>query len=78
MKQEYQMTDEEFERIKAIAQRPATPVMKVGDAITGSDKLDDANQFWKDLGEKYGFVWDSVEGAGGADPKIFRATPSTF
>lgn len=75
MKQEFEMTVEEFERIKAIAQRPSTPVMKFGDYVSGFDKQEDANSVWKELGNKYGFVWDSAEGAPGKGPTFFKATP---
>lgn len=73
-KKKFEMTLEEFEEIKAIAQRPSIPVMKFGDYISGNEKQDDANTVWKRLGEKYGFVWDSAEGAGD-DPKEFYAKP---
>lgn len=75
MKQEFQMTQDEFERIKAIAQRPAIPVMKIGSVITGDEKQDDANSFWKDLSNKYGFEWDSAEPISGKDHTHFKATP---
>jgi hypothetical protein len=75
MKQEFEMTADEFERIKAIAQRPAIPVMKIGGVITGDEKQDDANSFWKDLGNKYGFEWDSAEGVSGKGYTFFKATP---
>lgn len=74
-KKKFEMTQEEFEQIKAIAQRPSIPVMKFGDYISGNDKQEDANSVWKNLGEKYGFVWDSAESSGG-DPKEFLATPN--
>ncbi len=75
MKQEFEMTSEEFERIKAIAQAPSIPVMKIGDYFSGNEKQDSANNFWKDLGKKYGFVWDSAEGISGKGPQFFRAMP---
>jgi hypothetical protein len=75
MKQEFQMTAEEFEQIKAIAQRPAIPVMKIGNVFTGNEKQEDANAFWKGLAYKYGFEWDSVEPVSGKDHIYFVATP---
>ncbi len=73
MKQKFKMTEEEFEQIKEIAQRPSIPVMKIGSVITGGEKQENANDFWKRLADKYGFVWDSAEG-NGSDPKEFLAT----
>jgi len=73
MKTAFEMTQEGFEAIKAIAQDD-TPVMKFGDYISGMDKFERANDFWKRLADKYGFVWDTAEG-NGSDPKKFLATP---
>lgn len=75
MKQEFQMTAEEFEQIKAIAQQPAMPVMKIGSVITGDEKQEDANGFWKRLGDKYGFEWDSAEPVSGKGHTYFLANP---
>lgn len=72
-KESFEMTQEEFEEVKAIAQ-DRTPVMKFGNYWSGVDKQERANAFWKMLGDKYGFVWDSAEG-NGSDPKQFLATP---
>lgn len=74
MKQEFQMTQEEFERIKTIAQRPSIPVMKFGDYWSGNEKQESANDFWKELANKYGFVWDSAEPISGKDHTWFSAT----
>lgn len=72
-KQPFQMTEEEFEQMKSISQR-RSPVMKFGDYISGMDTQERANDFWKALASKYGFVWDSAEG-NGSDPKTFLAIP---
>jgi hypothetical protein len=75
MKQEYEMTEDEFNEIKSIAQ-DTTPVMKFGDYWSGMDKQERANAFWKILAAKYGFVWDSAEGIPGKASTFFRAMPS--
>lgn len=74
-KKQFEMSQDEFDEIKSIAQ-DTTPVMKFGDYWSGMDKQDRANAFWKILGDKYGFLWDSAEGAG-SDPKQFMATQKT-
>jgi hypothetical protein len=74
MKKSFEMTQEELDEIKTIAMRPSIPVMKFGDYISGGDRQEDANEVWKKLGNKYGFVWDTAEG-NGSDPKKFLATP---
>lgn len=76
MKKQYQLSDDEFAEIKSIAQ-DSTPVMKFGDYWSGMDKQDRANAFWKLLGEKHGFVWDSAEGVPGKAITVFQATPNT-
>lgn len=55
----FEMTDEELEKMKSIS-LDNTPVMKFGSYWSGMDKQERANAFWKELSEKYGFVWDSV------------------
>lgn len=71
----YEMTDEELEKMKSISQENM-PVMKFGDYWSGLDRQERANQFWKELGSKYGFVWDSADGIHGeTNIKKFQATP---
>mgnify|MGYP001564769470 FL=1 len=74
MKKEYQLTEDEFNEILAISQ-DRTPVMKFGNYWTGMDTQDRANAFWKLLGTKYGFVWDSGETIPGKPSTFFKATP---
>lgn len=71
MRKEYELTDEEFSIIHDIA-TDNTPVIKVG-VWLGMDKQERANDFWKELGAKYGFVWDSAQGVQGKGPKFFTA-----
>jgi hypothetical protein len=71
---QYEMTNEELDKMKSISQ-DNTPVMKFGDYWSGMDKQERANTFWKELAEKYGFVWDSVGPISGErDIKKFQAT----
>ena len=74
MKKEYQLTPDEYAEINSIAQN-SMPVMKFGNYWSGMDRQERANAFWKLLGAKHGFVWDSAEGVPGKDITIFRATP---
>lgn len=75
MKREYELTHDEFIRIINISKREAMPVMKIGNVWTGNEKQEDANTVWKELGNKYGFVWDSAEPVPGKSQSIFKATP---
>jgi hypothetical protein len=74
----YEMTNEEFDKMRSISQ-DNTPVMKFGSYWSGLDKQERANEFWKELAAKYGFVWDSVGPIKGEqDPKKFEARPAEF
>ena len=75
MKEEFEMTNEELDLMKSIAS-DNIPVMKIGNYWSGIDKQERANKFWKDLGDKYGFVWDTVEGVSGKGYTFFKAVPS--
>lgn len=68
------MTDEELEKMKSISQTHI-PVMKFGSYWSGLDRQERANHFWKELADKYGFVWDSARPIPGeSDVKKFQAT----
>ncbi len=69
------MTQEELDQMIAISQAPSTPVLRIGNVTTGSEKQESANDFWKRLGEKYGFVWDTCEPISGKGYTFFKATP---
>lgn len=73
MKKEFEMTTEELDQMKAIAQSTSTPVLKIGNVITGGEKQETANDLWKRLGEKYGFVWDTAEPISGKGYQFFKA-----
>lgn len=77
MKKEFQMTDDEFNEIKSIAQ-DTTPVMKFGNYWSGMDKQDRANAFWKILAAKYGFIWDTGEPVPGKPSIFFKAMPKSI
>lgn len=74
MKQPFEMTQDEFDEIKSIAQ-DSTPVMKFGNYWSGMDKQDRANAFWKILADKYGFIWDTAEPIPGMGHTHFAAMP---
>ena len=76
MKQEFEMTSEEFDEILSISQ-DTTPVMKFGNYWSGMDKYERANAFWKILAAKYGFIWDTGESIPGRPATFFKATPKT-
>lgn len=73
-KKEYQMTDDEFNRLREIAQ---TPVMLLSGGAPMFDHQEQANQVWKEMGDKYGFVWDTGESILGKPITFFKATPIT-
>ena len=60
MKQEFKMTQQEMDDIIAI-NRNKMPMLKIGDVITGLDLQENINEYWKKLGDKYGFEYMTVE-----------------
>lgn len=72
-RQEYEMSDEELQAIKDIS-NDRTPVIFVGTWL-GLDKQERANNFWVQLGRKYGFDGMSVEPIKGKGSKFYTAIP---
>lgn len=73
MKQQFEMTEDELKELYD-ACKP-TPVMYLsGGTPMFNTPQENANHAWKKLADKYGFIWDSVEGVG-SDQKQFLATP---
>lgn len=73
MKQEFEMTDADLDKMKSIASQSA-PVMMIGGVDLSQGRQMSANEFWKELGDRLGFVWDSCEGSA-KGIKYFLATP---
>jgi hypothetical protein len=69
----FEMTIEERDEMYEIAK--PVPVMKIGNYWSGMDTQERANDFWKRLGSKYGFVWDTVKPSG-SDHRKFTAEPT--
>jgi len=74
MKKEFKMQDGELVEMVNIAQSKPSPVLVVGDVITGGEKQSLANQFWQRLADKYGFLWDTVEPCPDKGYNYFMAT----
>jgi hypothetical protein len=74
MKEQFEMTDDELKEMHAIATQP---VMYLSGGTPMYDIQGDANRFWQKLGDKYGFIWDSAEGAGTGNHKQFMAYKTT-
>ena len=75
MRKEFEMTEEELQAIYDIS-RNKTPVIHVGIWL-GMDSQQRANKLWQIMGDKYGFVWDSVEAAYGKGDRFFTAIETT-
>jgi hypothetical protein len=73
MKQEFEMLQSEMDDIIAI-NKNMPPVMKFGDYWSGMDLAERINEYWKVLGDKYGFEYLSVEGSAKGH-LFFLATP---
>jgi len=69
MKQEFEMTQEEMDEIIRINKSTSNTVMMVGGVDFSNNLTEAINAYWKILGDKYGFKWDTVEGS--ARGKLF-------
>ncbi len=68
MKQ-YTMTDEELVALKTAAATPGV----FGGPLAGYDPGRAASEkLWKEMGDRYGFVWETVASSGG-DERVFAA-----
>jgi len=74
MKQEFEMLQTEMDFILDINKHNSNTVMMIGGVDFSHNLTNAVSAYWKELGDKYGFVWDSVEGS--AKGKLFfLATP---
>lgn len=61
MKQEFEMTQEEMDKILDINKNASNTVMMVGGVDFSHNLTDAINAYWGILGEKYGFKTQTVE-----------------
>jgi len=73
MRKIYKLTDEGLVRMREIASRP---VMFLPGGRPMFNPQQEANDFWKDLGKKGGFEWDTVGPAAGKGHEYFEAEES--
>lgn len=69
MKQEFEMQQEEMDKIISINKATSNTVMMIGGVDMSSNLTEAINSYWKILGDKYGFKWNTVEGS--AKGKLF-------
>lgn len=76
MKQEFEMQQSEMDEILRINKEVHNlPLMMMGEFSTSrQEKAEAINQYWRTLGEKYGFEWDTAEGSS-KGTLFFLATP---
>lgn len=63
MKQEFEMQQEEMDKIISINKANSNTVMMIGGVDFSNNLTEAINAYWKLLADKYGFVWDTVEGS---------------
>ena len=63
MKQEFEMQQEEMDKIISINKAKSTTVMMIGGVDFSNNLTEAINAYWKLLADKYGFVWNTVEGS---------------
>jgi hypothetical protein len=69
MKQEFEMQQSEMDFILDINKHNSNTVMMIGGVDFSHNLTDAINAYWRELGDKYGFKWDTVEGS--ARGKLF-------
>jgi hypothetical protein len=73
-RQEYRLSEEEVQEL--IAAMKPTPVMYVSGGINiGGNVQENANAAWRTLGERRGFVWDTVRPVNGKTMHWITAEP---
>jgi hypothetical protein len=63
MKQEFEMSYAEMDKIICINKANSNTVMMVGGVDFSNNLTEAINAYWKILADKYGFEWDTVEGS---------------
>ena len=63
MKQEFAMQQSEMDFILDINKHNSNTVMMIGGVDFSHNLTDAINAYWQELGDKYGFKWDTVEGS---------------
>lgn len=63
MKQEFEMQQSEMDFILDINKHNSNTVMMIGGVDFSNNLRETVNAHWKELGDKYGFKWDTIEGS---------------
>lgn len=63
MKQEFEMQQEEMDKIISINKANSNTVMMIGGVDFSNNLTEAINAYWKLLADKYGFIWNTVEGS---------------
>jgi len=63
MKQEFEMLQSEMDFILDINKHNSNTVMMIGGVDFSNNLTEAVNAYWKELGDKYGFKWNTVEGS---------------
>ena len=60
MRQEFELTQEDLDDVLN-ASKPTSVMYLSGGQLMGGTPQENANRAWKELGKKYGFVWDTAQ-----------------
>lgn len=71
-RREFEMSEEDLKKILD-ACKPTPAMWGSGGAPMFSTPQENANQAWRDLGQRMGFVWDSARAVSGKGPQFFTA-----
>jgi len=72
MRKEYELSQEDLDSILD-ASKPVPAMYLSGGQLIGNTPQENANRAWKEMGKKYGFVWDTAQPVAGKGQRFITA-----
>lgn len=72
MRKEYELSQEDLDSILD-ASKPVPAMYLSGGQLIGSTPQENANRAWKQIGMKYGFVWNTAQPMAGKGQRFITA-----
>lgn len=72
MKKEFELSQEDLDKILD-AGKPVPAMYLSGGQLMGGTPQENANRDWKEIGKKYGFIWDTARPITGKGQRFITA-----
>ena len=72
MRKEYEITQKDFDSILEASKSVPAMFLSGGQPMFGTPQ-ENANRAWKEIGKKYGFVWDTAQPIAGKGQRFITA-----